>query len=90
MHSPKLWTDTIEEIVDRRNKAGVSVTVAKIQKELSEKMKNAGVTITGQTLTRLLIKMGYIFDDVRKTRNFEETPEIQTWSNTAGSSVRKA
>jgi len=78
-HSPKLWMNTIENLANNANKRGETVSVRKLQNQLSEIMKEEYVHITRQTLTRLLHLMGFNFDKVNKTRNFEETEMIRLW-----------
>jgi len=78
-HSPKLWMNTIENLANNANKRGETVSVRKLQNQLSEIMKEEYVHITRQTLTRLLHLMGFNFDKVNKARNFEETEMTRLW-----------
>jgi transposase len=78
-HSPKLWMNVIENLVNNFNKQGETVNVRKLQKKLNGIMKEGDVAITRQTLTRLLHLMGFKFDKVNKTRNFQETELIRLW-----------
>ena len=61
------------------NVKGLPVSVKKITVEMNRQLKDYGHTLRKGTCIRLLQTMGFKYDNVLNTTNFEETKQIKDW-----------